>query len=187
MTNLHRARKAFYELNGIGWCSRPPHCTVEGPNYFLRKGQFKKASNMNYCLDFSLRVEDELLRLIEVTCGERGCTQENLTVEDEDELYTRARNTIIEKDGGRTLAAGDVRLGEIILLIDSDTRVVSSHTLSLPSRRTCRRSAHPCPATTSDNTADTFNSPRTVFSSELWRCTKAPRSHSYNMLPVFSK
>jgi hypothetical protein len=32
--------------------------------------------------------------------------------------------TIIESDEGRTLAQGNVRIGEIILLIDSDTRVV---------------------------------------------------------------
>jgi len=124
--NPHRrARKAFYELNHIGWCSRPPHCTEEGDNYFLRKGQFKKASNMNYCLDFSIRVEDEMLRLIEETCRERGCTQEDLTIEEETVLYEKARDAMVEKDGGKTWAAGNVRLGEIILIIDSDTRVVS--------------------------------------------------------------
>jgi hypothetical protein len=88
-------------------------------------GQFKKASNMNYCLDFSIRVEDEMLRLIQATCNERGCTQEDLTIDEESELYEEARNRIVEQDGGRTWAAGDVRLGEIILIIDSDTRVVS--------------------------------------------------------------
>jgi hypothetical protein len=120
-----RARKAFYELNHIGWCSRPPHCTKEGDNFFIRKGKFKKASNMNYCLDFSIRVEDEMLKLTEATCAERGCTKEDLSIEEEDELYEQARNTIVERDGGKTWAAGDVRLGEIILIIDSDTRVVS--------------------------------------------------------------
>jgi cellulose synthase/poly-beta-1,6-N-acetylglucosamine synthase-like glycosyltransferase len=121
--DLAEARKAFYELNQIGWCSRPPHCTTEAENYFLRKGQFKKASNMNYCLDFSIRVEDETHRLIEETCRERGCTQDDLTIDEENELYENARNTIVEKDGGKTQAAGDVRIGEIILLIDSDIRV----------------------------------------------------------------
>lgn len=80
---------------------------------------------MNYCLDFSIRVEDETLRLIEETCRERGCTQDDLTIEDEDELYEKARDNMVEKDSGRTWAAGNVRLGEVILIIDSDTRVVS--------------------------------------------------------------
>jgi hypothetical protein len=62
---LAEARKALYELNGIGWCSRPAQCTEEGPKYFIRNGKFKKASNMNYCLEFSLRVQDEMLKLVE--------------------------------------------------------------------------------------------------------------------------
>jgi len=77
---------------------------------------------MNYCLDFSNRVEDELLRLI----GTREEGTENITLEQENELYQQALDTIIASDEGRTLAAGNVRLGEIILLIDCDTRVVSA-------------------------------------------------------------
>ena len=128
---LAEARKVFYELNNIGWCSRPAHCTdkkviEEFPErYFERKGKFKKASNMNYCLDFSIRVEDEMLRLFEESAAEKGRSVEELTVDDETKLYEQARNNIVEHDGGKTQAAGDVRLGEIILLIDSDTRVVS--------------------------------------------------------------
>ena len=118
-----RARKAFYEINNIGYCSRPPHCTEEGDKYFLRKGQFKKASNMNYCMDFSLRVEDEWLKLMDEMCRERGCSQEDVPIEDEQELYDEARNRMVEKDGGKTWAAGNCRIGEYILIIDSDTRV----------------------------------------------------------------
>ena len=122
--DMQEARKAFYELNHIGWCSRPAHKTdKDSPDYYVRKGQFKKASNMNYCLDFSIRVEDELLKLIADTCRERSCTQDDLSIEDEDNLYDQARNTIVERDGGKTWAAGNVRLGEVILIIDSDTRV----------------------------------------------------------------
>lgn len=120
---LAEARQAYYELNNIGWCSRPPHCTEEGERFFLRKGKFKKASNMNYCLDFSGRVEDEWLRLLEEECHKRGCTQEDLTIEEEEALYDQARETMIENDGGRTWSAGNVRMGEVILIIDSDTRV----------------------------------------------------------------
>ncbi|KAF1992476.1 hypothetical protein K402DRAFT_416135 [Aulographum hederae CBS 113979] len=120
---LADARKAFYDLNNIGWCSRPKHCSEEGENYFIRAGKFKKASNMNYCLDFSIRVEEETLRLIEAACRERNCIQDDLTIEDEDELYEIARANVVESDEGRTWAGGNVRLGEVILIIDSDTRV----------------------------------------------------------------
>jgi hypothetical protein len=97
----------------------------KNPDGFVRKGQFKKASNMNYCLDFSIRVEDEFLRLMAARALEKGCDVEELTFDDEKELNDEAMKSIIESDEGRTLAAGNVRVGEIILLIDSDTRVVS--------------------------------------------------------------
>lgn len=140
---MQEARKAFYELNNIGWVARPKHHehtkpksgwfskkkqddSEKGPDteeVFIRAGHFKKASNMNYCLDFSLRVEDELLRLLGERAQERGCTSDDLTIEDEDELYERAMSTMLEKDEGRTWAAGNIRMGEIILIVDSDTRV----------------------------------------------------------------
>jgi hypothetical protein len=97
----------------------------KNPDGFVRKGQFKKASNMNYSLDFSIRVEDEFLRLMGARAQAKGVEVDDLTMEDERELNDEAMKTIIESDEGRTLAAGNVRIGEIILLIDSDTRVVS--------------------------------------------------------------
>lgn len=142
-SELQEARKAFYELNNIGWVARPKHVEPkknkggffsknkeedteknepEEP-VFIRAGHFKKASNMNYCLDFSLRVEDELLRLMNERCDERGCALDELTIEEEDELYEQAMSTMLEKDEGRTWAAGNIRMGEIILIVDSDTRV----------------------------------------------------------------
>jgi hypothetical protein len=97
----------------------------DNPDGYKRQGQFKKASNMNYCLDFSIRVEDELLRLIAAVCAETGKANDEITVEEENILYDKALETIIEQDEGRTLASGNVRIGDIILIIDSDTRVVS--------------------------------------------------------------
>ncbi|OQO07976.1 hypothetical protein B0A48_06769 [Cryoendolithus antarcticus] len=121
---LAEARQAYYELNNIGWCSRPGHNTDEEKGeIFIRAGKFKKASNMNYCLDFSGRVEDLWLNLIDEACNKRGCSQEELSIEEEEELYDQAREAMLEKDGGRTWAAGNVRMGEVILIIDSDTRV----------------------------------------------------------------
>lgn len=136
---LAEARKTYYELNNIGYCARPkdtyykrkwyqrakthPYTDSKHPEGYIRQGQFKKASNMNYCLDFSIRVEDELLRLIDATCVATGKSNDEITVEEENVLYQKALETIIEQDEGRTWASGNVRIGDIILIIDSDTRV----------------------------------------------------------------
>lgn len=78
---------------------------------------------MNYCLDFSIRVEDELQKRLD------GYTAENpgeeVTVAKENEIYEAAMETVIASDEGRTWAAGNVRLGEFILLVDCDTKVVN--------------------------------------------------------------
>ena len=80
---------------------------------------------MNYCLDFSNRVEDELSRLISQLADSRNTDTRNITIKEENVLYQQAFDSTVSSDEGRTMAAGDVRLGEIILLIDCDTRVVS--------------------------------------------------------------
>lgn len=115
-------RRKFYKANSIGWCARPRH----GADGFQRKGKFKKASNMNYGLRFSLRVEDELLRLMKLKTEAEGRSQESLSIDEEEELYQQALQTIIDADGGKTWAEGNIRMGEVILLIDCDTRVVCS-------------------------------------------------------------
>ncbi|GAM90823.1 hypothetical protein ANO11243_088680 [Dothideomycetidae sp. 11243] len=123
---LQEARKMFYELHNIAWVSRPKQCTAPGPDFFLRKGKFKKASNMNYCLEFAGRVEDEFLRLLEERAKEQMCTVADLSVDDEDEMLEIARLRMQDMDNGRTWSAGDVRIGEFILIIDSDTQVPES-------------------------------------------------------------
>ncbi|KAK2592718.1 hypothetical protein QQS21_009593 [Conoideocrella luteorostrata] len=90
---------------------------------FERKGKFKKASNMNYGLSFSNRVEDEMIRLTQIECEQRGCTQADLAVEDDDLLYQKALANMLNEDDGRTWAEGNIRIGELILIIDCDTRV----------------------------------------------------------------
>jgi hypothetical protein len=81
---------------------------------------------MNYCLSFSLRVEDELLRLMKEKSYNEGRTEDEFSIEEEEELYQEALRTIIANDGGKTWAEGNVRMGDIILIIDCDTRVVST-------------------------------------------------------------
>ncbi|KAI0129117.1 glycosyl transferase family group 2-domain-containing protein [Xylariales sp. AK1849] len=116
-------RKGYYASHGIGWVARPPH----GKDGFIRGGRFKKASNMNYALDFTLRVEDELLRLIHQRRSELNLAEDDptaqLDLDEEDRLYEQALNANLERDGGKTWAEGNIRMGDIILIIDSDTQV----------------------------------------------------------------
>ncbi|KAI1463737.1 glycosyl transferase family group 2-domain-containing protein [Daldinia caldariorum] len=103
------ARIAFYSSNSIGWVARPKH----GENGFLRRGKFKKASNMNYALMISCKVEDQLLR--------HSRMREWAHV-DETLAYEQALKQVLEEDE-RAWADGNIRVGDYILLIDSDTRV----------------------------------------------------------------
>lgn len=111
------ARRDFYEEHNIGWVARPAHDPKgEGKSGvpFLRRGKFKKASNMNYALHVSTRVEEKLA-LVERPKG-WGC-------EDEHGAYGMALAEVLKEDEGRSWAEGNIRVGDYILLIDSDTRV----------------------------------------------------------------
>ncbi|KAG9691954.1 hypothetical protein KCU95_g7525, partial [Aureobasidium melanogenum] len=57
-----RARQDFYEEHSIGWVARPRHDPKgeHGPKPFIRRGKFKKASNMNYALSVSNRIEEKM-------------------------------------------------------------------------------------------------------------------------------
>jgi cellulose synthase/poly-beta-1,6-N-acetylglucosamine synthase-like glycosyltransferase len=104
-----RERIEFYADNSIGWVARPKH----GENGFTRKGKFKKASNMNFALMISCKVEEKLLAV------HRGS---DWGQNDEAQAYETALKEVLEKDG-RAWADGNIRMGDYILLIDSDTRV----------------------------------------------------------------
>ncbi|KAH8661986.1 glycosyl transferase family group 2-domain-containing protein [Xylariales sp. PMI_506] len=106
-----RARIDFYADHGIGWVARPKH----GENGFLRRGKFKKASNMNFALMISCKVEEKLAQI------DRGL---EWSQSDEAIAYERALVEVLREDG-RAWADGNVRVGDYILIIDSDTRVPS--------------------------------------------------------------
>ncbi|RYN80176.1 hypothetical protein AA0117_g3140 [Alternaria alternata] len=105
----------FYENNNIGWVSRPKH-NHEG---FVRRGKFKKASNMNFALNTSNRVEDVLQSLVD-NRYDKG----NASISEEEELalYHEALDQVLTADP-RAKAGGNIRMGEIILIVDSDTIV----------------------------------------------------------------
>ncbi|EGX96293.1 hypothetical protein CCM_00949 [Cordyceps militaris CM01] len=103
------ARIEFYADNSIGWVARPKH----GEDGFVRKGKFKKASNMNYALMISCKVEEKLM----LTNRTPDWSQH-----DEALAYEQALKEVLEENG-RAWADGNIRVGDYILLIDSDTRV----------------------------------------------------------------
>ncbi|KAI9831674.1 MAG: hypothetical protein M1819_004740 [Sarea resinae] len=111
-----RQRQDFYDEHSIGWVARPKHNPKpeEGEQVFLRKGKFKKASNMNYALNVSNRVEDKLADVVR----HKGWTQDDETMAYKDSLAQ-----VVVEDEGRTWAEGNIRVGDYILLVDSDTRV----------------------------------------------------------------
>ncbi|KAK3995126.1 glucans biosynthesis glucosyltransferase H [Cladorrhinum sp. PSN332] len=111
-----QSRRDFYDEHNIGWVARPKHNPKpeDGEKKFLRRGKFKKASNMNYALHISNRVE---ARLADVKRGP------NWNNENELNAYYDCLAEVMREDEGRTWADGNIRVGDYILLIDSDTRV----------------------------------------------------------------
>lgn len=110
------ARRDFYEEHGIGWVARPKHNPQpeNDEKAFLRRGRFKKASNMNYSLMISNKVEDKLLLVTR---------HSTWTQQDEDSAYQKCLSQVLEEEEGRAWAEGNIRIGDYILLIDCDTRV----------------------------------------------------------------
>lgn len=106
-----QARIDFYADNSIGWTARPKH----DPNGtgFTRKGKFKKASNMNYGLMLSCKVEERLQAI------ERPADWNQI-----DEAYAYEQALVEVLDEVKVAwADGNIRVGDYVLLIDSDTRV----------------------------------------------------------------
>ncbi|EPE05345.1 glycosyl transferase family 2 [Ophiostoma piceae UAMH 11346] len=103
-------RKEFYLEHGIGWVARPEHAPdAEGLKRFIRRGKFKKASNMNYALGISIKVEDKLVKVDDH--------------EHQEKAYQRCLAEVLEEEQGRAWADGDIRVGDYILIVDSDTRI----------------------------------------------------------------
>ncbi|KAL3420923.1 glycosyltransferase family 2 protein [Phlyctema vagabunda] len=117
-----KARKDFYEMHGIGWVARPKHNprpkkadeSFDESKLFVRKGKFKKASNMNYALMVSNKVE-ALLETVQ--------RHENWTQPDEEHAYQQCLDQVLLDLEGKAWAEGNIRVGDYILIIDSDTRV----------------------------------------------------------------
>ncbi|KAI0313170.1 glycosyl transferase family group 2-domain-containing protein, partial [Amylostereum chailletii] len=104
-------RLAYYETHGIGW-------------KFERAGRFKKASNMNYALTLSRKMERHLVRIQAEQVAQP--TDVNAIALEERALMA-AVEEVYEESGRRwkpwAKNGRACRIGEIILLVDSDTVV----------------------------------------------------------------
>jgi hypothetical protein len=116
-------RIAFYANHNIGWVARPKHDS--SPGGFKRAGRFKKASNMNYGLALSIKLEKYLKTLEEAV--EEGEMEEEGPQSLEDKALEMAIEETFEESGQkwRPWASNgkSLRIGEIILIVDADTIV----------------------------------------------------------------
>ncbi|KAN0078407.1 Glycosyl transferase family group 2 domain containing protein [Tylopilus felleus] len=116
-------RIAFYANHNIGWVARPKH--DNSPGGFKRAGRFKKASNMNYGLSLSMKLEKHLKTLEEAV--ERGEIEEDEGQSLEDKALEMAIEETYEESGQkwRPWASNgkSIRMGEIVLIVDADTIV----------------------------------------------------------------
>ncbi|KAL5375712.1 hypothetical protein PMIN02_011978 [Paraphaeosphaeria minitans] len=100
-----KERQTWFDENNIGWVARPPHNPdgrIEHKPLHTRRGKFKKASNMNY----ALRRENN-----------------DWSQQQENDAYSAELAAIVDQNG--TWADGNIRIGDYILIVDSDTRVPS--------------------------------------------------------------
>ncbi|KAF2439465.1 hypothetical protein P171DRAFT_369811 [Karstenula rhodostoma CBS 690.94] len=115
-----KERQTWFDENNIGWVARPPHNPdgkIENKPVHIRRGKFKKASNMNYAMRVSTDVERELLQSRYQRQREDG----NWSQQQENDAYSAALAELIDQNG--TWADGNIRIGDYILIVDSDTRV----------------------------------------------------------------
>ncbi|KAG6885801.1 hypothetical protein C0993_009561 [Termitomyces sp. T159_Od127] len=114
-------RIAFYANHNIGWVARPGHSS--DPDGFKRAGRFKKASNMNYGLQLSLVMEKHILALEASGMYDVNSDSDSL----EDKALELAIEEIYQTNGQKwrpwAKNARSLRIGEIILIVDSDTIV----------------------------------------------------------------
>ncbi|PSR82997.1 glycosyl transferase family group 2-domain-containing protein [Coniella lustricola] len=115
-------RRDFYHDNDIGWVARPKH----GDDGYMRKGKFKKASNMNFALNLSQQVEAYLQEIVEERAAAEPARNDSepamLEENDLEEIYATCLQRAL-RENTRAMAGGNIRMGEFILLVDSDTRV----------------------------------------------------------------
>lgn len=115
-----RERQTWFEENNIGWVARPPHNPdgkIEDKPLHNRRGKFKKASNMNYALRVSTDLEERLIH----SNYDLQRESNDWSQQQENDAYSAELAAVVDQNG--TWADGNIRIGDYILIVDSDTRV----------------------------------------------------------------
>ncbi|EJD40776.1 hypothetical protein AURDEDRAFT_115793 [Auricularia subglabra TFB-10046 SS5] len=127
------ARIQFYADQGIGWTARPKHSSA--PGAYQRAGRFKKASNLNSSLQICRALEVHIARIqaedpngfdIEERALEAAVAEKNAEL---DERYMRparekaGEGAEVPKIEMWARNAKALRIGAVILIVDSDTQV----------------------------------------------------------------
>lgn len=99
-------RKRFYYNHSMAFVARPGH----GVDGFERRGRFKKASNMNFAIQLSLRVEELMDDLRPEAHMAKGGAAYFWHEQDELDLYETALRLAKEETEGRAWAAGNIRM-----------------------------------------------------------------------------
>ena len=100
-------RTEYYERRGAAFVARPKE---------NRAGRFKKSSNLNTMKSLSLRIEALMNE-------SRPAELAGWAPANETALYDTCMATALEELEGKIWAHGNIRIGEYILLVDSDTRI----------------------------------------------------------------
>lgn len=79
---------------------------------------------MNYAMSLSAQVEDRMRLYDRPACWSQS---------HEDEFYRSTLSEILREHNGKIWAAGNIRIGDYIVIIDSDTRLPSDAFLDLVS------------------------------------------------------
>jgi hypothetical protein len=106
---LRNERKDFYADHGIGWVARPKDESASGG--FVRRGKFKKASNMNFAMDISCKLEEKLKTIQR---------PKDWSSTDEAEATAWALEQTVAETGGIAWADGNIRIGDYILISKFD-------------------------------------------------------------------
>ena len=125
------ARIIFYANYGIRWVTRPLKPDSSLPDGFKRAGRFKKGANTNYGLALSFNAKKHLSDLRgegqRVSAESESGSQLDVYDDLEEKVLQMAIDEVYEGSGRRfrpwALYACACRLGEIVLLVDSDTIV----------------------------------------------------------------
>ena len=112
-------RIKFYADNNVAYVARPPH----GQDGYERRGRFKKGGNLIHCNSLSLRIEEIMDERRVAMQARLGKSMEWWSETDERALYQDSLEANLQETEGKSWARGNFRIGEVILLIDSDTHV----------------------------------------------------------------